>query len=65
MKRHRSSVDLRPDWRDPNMPLWVSRVNRWVTPEEMQRAAQKGMRMNSPPKYDKDPTYFLAERKSK
>jgi len=56
--------DTRPDWRDPNMPIWVSRVNRWVAPEEMQRSAQKGIASGSEYLWRDDPTYNMkAKRK--
>lgn len=51
--------DTRPDWRNPNLRIWVSRVNRWVTPEEMQRAAQKGVANLFVPPWNQDPTYNL------
>lgn len=61
----RPKPDLRPSWRDPNLKIWVGRVNRWVTKEEMQRSAQKGVQNPFAPSYDRDPTYDLKAKKTK
>lgn len=63
-RRRKLPPDTRPDWRDPNMLLWVSRVNRWVTPEEMQRAAARGIQYGTNLKWHDDPTYNMKAKRN-
>ena len=71
MRRHKSlSPDLRPDWRDPNMPVMLNCTDpitgpylREFTSERAQYAFSIRMQMSAAPDWRDDPTYNL--RKSK
>ena len=58
MRKRKLPPDIRPDWRDPNLPLWHNTLG-WIKPERMQRAAQAAISNPFIPHYTRDPTYNL------
>ncbi len=67
MRRRKSlSVDLRPDWRDPNMPVILNCTDpttgpylKEFTSERATLAFSIRMKMSSAPSWHNDPTYNL------
>lgn len=62
-KRKPPPPDTRPDWRDQNLKIWIAHLRRWVTPEQMQASAQRGVNSLYTPDWRNDPTYNLRRRK--
>jgi hypothetical protein len=62
----RPKPDLRPDWRDPNMPVLVDLKSKGLTPwapERFQRAVAHRLEICTEPNWDKDPTYNLRKER--
>lgn len=58
--------DLRPDWRDPNMPCLVSTKSEGLTewdPARLQRVASAKLNLANEPLWHSDPTYHLRKDK--
>ena len=61
--------DLRPDWRDPNMPVMRDYVmsngeRKTVVDQDYERCYREYMMQASPhPTYDSDPTYNMRRTK--
>jgi hypothetical protein len=65
-RRPKPKPDLRPDWRDSNMPVMLNCTDavtgpylKEFTPERAQYAFQIRMQMSHMPSWHSDPTYNL------
>jgi hypothetical protein len=67
MKRRRLEPDLRPDWRDPNMPCFVSTKSQGMTewaPNRVQRVAAAKLNFVNEPSWRNDPTYNMKAKRN-
>ncbi len=70
-RRKPLSPDLRPDWRDPNMPVMLNCIDKDTgrqylksyTPERATYAFSVRMQISSAPDWQNDPTYNLRKDK--
>lgn len=71
MKRRRLPPDIRPNWRDPNMPVLRDYVmndgsKRTIVDQDYERRYREHlMEISTNPKYSKDPTYDLKKQRKK
>ena len=66
MKRRRPPPDLRPDWRDLDMPVLVSTKSQGMTewtPERVQKVALHRLQFADESNWRDDPTYNLRKPK--
>lgn len=69
MPRRDRRPDLRPDWRDPNMPVTRDYLMQdgskmtSVDPEYERRFREFCMQINKHPDYRNDPTYNMRKKK--
>lgn len=62
MKCRKHTIDLRPSWRDPSMPV-IGKSGREIDYRKMTIKAQMSMERADEPNWKADPTYNLRKRK--
>lgn len=71
MRRRRLGPDLRPNWRDPEMPVMRDykmgdgTTKTLVDPDYERRYREFLMSISEQPKYDDDPTYHLKKQRKR
>lgn len=60
MRKPRPRSDI-PDWRDPEMPLFIPHLHRYVSSDAMHKSAQMGMEKGAPD-YKRDPSYWWRKK---
>ncbi len=68
MRTRRLPPDNRPDWRDPNMPVYVSTRSQGMVqwdPARLQRAMAAKIALSDEPDWRDDPTYNLKKDRRK